>query len=151
MTNTHPIHVPTDQELRERSLNALKQTRLYANVSRRLLADLVDLHPPVTVTPGAGLAKVRPLVLIVLEGNLALHGGQRPVALRPGTYLGYDAAFADVDWERARLEAVGGEARFFVLDPGSFDAQPLAIVNALDPAELEALNEPTRPETSGSS
>jgi hypothetical protein len=144
MPNQEPIVVPTDVELRERAGNALKETLLFGNVSRRLLADLVDLYDLLPIGPvGADVIhNVQPAVLVVLEGTVRVQTPPTTIVLQRGTYLASDPVLGALDWHGgSAIASAGAEAvRVFLLSRTAFHRLPRVIVNALNIAELDKMN-----------
>jgi len=144
---------PTNRELRERVIAMMKQTRLFEDVSVRLLADLVDRNRLIGVPPApAHLIGVNPAVLAVPDGPIELFmDGMTmwppppvswpvallvPVPLSAGIYLRNLGPLRGLsNWNSSALRAVGKDAvRIFVLPIGEFvNSLPRVLLNALDP------------------
>jgi hypothetical protein len=141
---------PTARELRERVISELKQTRLFANVSVRLLADLVEKYGLTTVPPAPdGIPGKEPAVLVVPDGAvdlfmrnvtpwpapMAFAPAIVPIPLSIGVYLRNLGPFHGLtDWPASLLRARGPDpVRVFLLEFADFrDHLPRVIVNALD-------------------
>ena len=149
---------PTERELHERVISELKQTRLFANVSVRLLADLVDKYGLVTV-PAApdGVPGKEPAVLVVPDGAvdlfmvdvtvwpapMALAPAVVPIPLSIGVYLRNLGPFRGLtEWPSSLLRARGPDpVHVFLLELADFrDHLPRVLVNALDIGVGDVLN-----------
>jgi hypothetical protein len=148
----YPEKFPPDTALRGMAAIALKETKLFGYLSRRLLIDVVEWRNLTTVGHGPGAVKQEPAVLVVLErpivvseGRKRKEGRERKIVLQPGTYLRYEAPLRDVEWQTAFIEAVVDQppARVFMLEGNDIDSLPPMVVNALDPRELERLRDVT--------
>ncbi len=141
---------PPDRELNERAVSALKATKLFRYLSRRLLIDVIEWRGLTTVGHGHEAISEEPAVLVVLERPIVVSTRPKPgdpakpvrIVLQPGTYLRYEAPLVHVEWPVASLEAAEQpSARAFLLRGNDIDGLPPMVVNALDPGELDRLRE----------
>ena len=135
--------VPTDAELRERVEQALKNTVLFHRVSRRLLADLIEVVGVRHIDGPAPInTNTMPAVLVVLEGELYVYVGATRFVLRPGTYLALDPIMIGIDWPNAKIEPPPDQPiRVFLLDKQFFlGRMPPVIINTLDTAALDDMH-----------
>jgi hypothetical protein len=142
---------PSNRELRERVIAFMKDTRLFADVSVRLLADLLDRYDLVEVPPAPDqFAPLDPAVLAVPEGSVELYMAPQTVwppppmgvpfaplaiPLATGIHLRNLGTLRGLNnWALAALRANGPDpVRILYLPRLEFDmALPRVLVNALD-------------------
>ena len=143
--------VPSLEHLHELVIAGLKNLPLFANMSRRLIDDLVanvgiETAAPVGLAPTIGGRE--PIVLLVLERPVVLHlPGRPPIRLLPGSHLRDSRAFGgpavEVDaWSDSSIEsAVDDRSRVFLIDRQTFERLPQIVLQALDPVELQNLKD----------
>ena len=150
---------PTNRELRERVIVHLKETPLCANVSVRLLADLVDRYDLLEAPPSPdSVDGLDPAILVVPEAPVMIfdpHAGMPwpfpmaippgmppqllPISLTVGAHLRNLGALAPVGstsgaWAPWRVGAAGHRpVRVFQLSFHEFKTRlPRVLVNALN-------------------
>jgi hypothetical protein len=144
---------PSNRELRERVVAYLKETRLFAAVSVRLIADLVDRTDFVEVPPAPAVAGGwNPALLVLPEAPVDVYmeavtvwppppflvhvpASAQPIALATGVHLRNLGALRGLThWTHARLRAVGDRpVRVFQLSRAEFPAElPRVVLNALE-------------------
>jgi hypothetical protein len=136
-----PTPFPSDDELQARAVVLLKQRDLFQNVSRRLLADLVEREGLKFVGPPGSpkvLLNVEPAILVVLHGGVTVKRTSS-FNLQPATYLRHDPVIQEAGVSGLSIESVPSEGVHVLLmemSALSYDHMPRMLVNALDPSVL---------------
>jgi hypothetical protein len=144
--------VPSLGHLRELVITQLRVIPLLANVSRRLLDDLVatvGIETAVPIGVQAEISGREPVVLIVLERPVMIHFTKRGESIRllPGSYLRDNPEFRGVmlettDWDNSEVQSADDDrSRVFLIDRRTFEDLPSVVVHALDFDELEKLKD----------